>query len=111
MFVLCLFLLWIQETELWVDDALALHQEILPQPLEYLKTDDLFKLYDEFGAFTKEEAQHYILVDGNVEKGQKLSKILYDIISVAIERYRDRFSSTQLAKLQEHQNIAKLWLG
>jgi hypothetical protein len=109
--VCAVLLLWIQETELWVDDALALHQEILPRPLEYLKIDDLFKLYDEFGVKIRAEAQSYILVDGNVERGQKLSAILYDVITSAIERYRDRFSLTQLTRLQEHQYIAKLWLG
>jgi hypothetical protein len=82
----------------------------LSKPLGELKTNDLFILYNEFGEYVRAEIQRYILTDGNVERSQKSSKILYNVISFAVERYRDGFSSTQLAILQEHQNIAKLWL-
>lgn len=101
-------LLWIQEADLWSDDARILQREVLSKPLDQLETGDLFKLYDEFGSFAREEAQRHIL-GGDVERGQELSKTLYDAMSLAIERHREKLSSEQLAKLQDHQSIAALW--
>jgi tetratricopeptide (TPR) repeat protein len=106
--VCAVLLLWIQEANLWSDNARILQREVLSRPLDQLETDDLFKLYDGFGSFARKEAQRHIL-GGDVERGQELSKTLYDAMSLAIESHREKLSSEQLAALQDHQSIAKLW--